>query len=157
MKDLLKDKRVLIVGVVVLLLVVVGAFFVLNRNAVTPDQNTSVLPTQIPIPSISAESIGLSLEAGAGGRTVIATVENTQGIAAIEYELSYLSKGDIPRGALGTFDLTRKPARKEITLGTCSDTCHYDTEVSDLKLLLKITKDDGKVYQAQASLESVSE
>ena len=31
------------------------------------------------------------------------TVENTDGISAIEYELSWVAKGDLPRGAVGAF------------------------------------------------------
>jgi len=115
------------------------------------------LPTQIPVPTITAESIGLTLKAGFGGKTVIVTLSNTEGISSIDYELSYLSKGDIPRGALGQLDLTKKPVKKEITLGTCSDTCHYDEDVSNIKIVLKITKDDGKVYQSEKTLESVVE
>ena len=37
----------------------------------------------------------------------IVTVENVEGISAIEYELSYLSKDDVPRGAPGQLDLNK--------------------------------------------------
>ncbi|HYM65342.1 MAG TPA: hypothetical protein VES68_02565, partial [Candidatus Sulfotelmatobacter sp.] len=110
-----------------------------------------------PVPTITAESIGLTLKAGAGGKTVIASVSNIEGITAIDYELSYTSKGNIPRGAIGQFDLTKKPVSKEITLGTCSDVCHYDQDVTNIKIVLKVTKDDGKVYQAESKLSSVSQ
>jgi len=157
-KNLLKNRKVIIAVGIVLLALILGIFLFLSRNFSNQDnQNTSVLPTQIPVPTIIADSIGLTLKAGFGGKTVIVTLSNTEGISSIDYELSYLSKGDIPRGALGQLDLTKKPVKKEITLGTCSDTCHYDEDVSNIKIVLKITKDDGKVYQSEKTLESVVE
>ena len=160
MNKYLKDKRILIAGVVVLVLIilVVGFFLVFNKSSQTQTpQGVNAIPTQIPIPTITANSIGLTLKAGTAGKTVIATVTNTNGITAIDYELSYTSQGNIPRGAIGQFDLTKKPVSKEITLGTCSDVCHYDQGVSNIKIVLKVTKTDGNVYQAQASLASVAQ
>lgn len=160
MNKLLKNKNAVIaIGVAVIALVLLGAFLFLFNKPSTQNQNqdTSVLPTQIPIPTITAESIGLTLKIGVPGKTVIAAVVNTTGITALEYELSYTSKGNIPRGAIGQFDLTKKTVSKEITLGTCSDVCHYDQDATNIKIILKITKDDGKVYQSESSLSSVSQ
>jgi len=33
--------------------------------------------------------------------------------------------------------------------GTCSDVCHYDSGVTDIDLIVKITKTDGKIYQVE--------
>lgn len=158
-KDLLKNRNVLIVGTVALVLIIlVVGFLVFNKFSQTQNtQGVNSIPTQIPIPTITADSIGLTLKAGVSGKTVIASVTNTNGISAIDYELSYTSQGNIPRGAIGQFDLTKKPVSKEITLGTCSDVCHYDQGVSNIKIVLKVTKTDGKVYQAQASLASIGQ
>lgn len=157
MKDLLKDKRLVLISGVVLVLAVLGLGFFLLSNRTTDGQNTDTVPTEIPIPTITAEEIDLTLEAGPLGRTVIVTVGNPEGITAIEYELSYTSEGDVPRGAIGQIDVNKKPVRAEITLGTCSDTCHYDKGVANIKLILKITKEDGNVYQAEATLDSLEE
>jgi hypothetical protein len=157
-KELLKNRKVVVAtGIVVLLLLFLGFIFLNGRNVNNQNQNANVLPTQIPIPTITADSIGLTLKMGTGGKTVIVALANTQGITAIEYELSYSSKGDIPRGAIGQLDLTKKPVKKEITLGTCSDTCHYDEGVTNIKIVLKITKDDGNVYQSEKTLENTVE
>lgn len=159
MKELLKDKRIVIAGAVVLVLIVLGALFflLLGKSSNQVNQNANAVPTEIPIPTISAKSIGLTLALGRAGQTVIVTVDNPEGITAIEYELSYISEGDLPRGAIGELDVTKKPVRKEITLGTCSDVCHYDKNVTDIKIILKVTKEDGKVYQAEQPLESIGE
>lgn len=157
MKDLFKNKKfVLAAGIVVLLVIFLGFFLLSNKSSNNQNtQDTSVLPTQIPVPTITADSLGLTLKAGFGGKTVIVALANATGISGVEYELSYTSKGDIPRGAIGQLDLTKKPISKEITLGTCSDKCHYDEGVSNIKIVLKITKDDGKVYQAEQTLASL--
>lgn len=157
-KELLKNRKVIIAAGVVILALILGIFLFLSRNfSNQANQDTSVLPTQIPVPTITADSIGLTLESGVLGKTVIVTVANTEGVTAIEYELSYTSEGDIPRGAIGQLELNKKPVKKEITLGTCSDTCHYDENVSNIKVVLKITKTDGKVYQAETTLSSPEE
>ncbi len=154
--DLLKNRKFQIAGIAAVALVVLLSAFVFFRNAnqVGQNVNTNILPTEIPIPTILPEELGLTLEAGPKGQTVIVSVANTQGISVIEYELSYLS-GDLPRGAIGQIDVTKSPATKEVTLGTCSDVCHYDEDVSDIKVILKVTKDDGSVFQSTATLDSV--
>ena len=160
MNNLLKNKVVLIAGGAIILLVLVGGLFLLsskNKASNQDAQNSNILPTQVLIPTITADSIGLTLKAGASGKTVIVAVSQTSGISGIDYELSYISKGNIPRGAIGQFDLTKKPVSKEITLGTCSDVCHYDQEVTNIKIVLKVTKEDGKVYQAEKTLSFVSQ
>lgn len=155
-KDLLKNRQFQIVVGIAVLILVFG--FLMFKNITSNTQqsvNNNVLPTEVPIPTITADQLGLMLEAGPAKKTIIVTVTNTDGISEIAYELSYISKGDIPRGAIGQMDLTRTPSVKEVTLGTCSDTCHYDTEVSDIKIILKITKDDGSVFQSEATLDSL--
>lgn len=155
--NLLKNQKFQLVGIAVIAIVVLLAGFLFLKNVKTSDQrvNTNILPTEIPIPSISAEELGLTIESGVGGKTVFVTVANTDGISSIEYELSYLSEGNVPRGAIGQIDLKKTPASKDITLGTCSDVCHYDKNVSDIKVVLKITKDDGSVFQSTATLDSI--
>lgn len=155
-KDLLKNKKFLVVAVaLVLLVLVVGFVMFKNSSSSNVQVNGNILPSEAPVPTISASELGLILEAGPAGKSVILTVAKTDGISAIEYELSYISKGDIPRGAIGQMDLKKTPAVKDITLGTCSDVCHYDTEVKDIKILLKITKTGGSVFQSEATLDSL--
>ena len=154
--DLLKNRKFQIAGIAVIALVVLLAAFVTlkNTNQFSQKINTNILPTEIPIPTILPDEIGLTLAAGEEGKTVIVTVANTNGISAIEYELQYLAQGSLPRGAIGQIGLDNLPARKEITLGTCSDVCHYDEDVSNIKLILKVTKTDGTVAQVEKSLGS---
>ena len=154
MNNLLKNKPLLIISGVILIVVVFGGLIFFRGSQGQNGANSDVFPTEIPIPTIAPEELGVSLTEGKPGKTVILTVRNTQGISAIDYELSYTAKDDIPRGAIGSLDLKKKPATKEITLGTCSDVCHYDEDVKDVKILLKVTKEDGNIYSSTAFLET---
>jgi hypothetical protein len=160
MNKFLKNKNAVIfagVGVLVVVLLIVAAL-VFNKPSNQANQNANVYPTQAVIPTIKPEEIGLVLKWGVEGKTVITSVSKTEGISSIEYELSYKSKGDIPRGAFGKFDLKQTTPKNEIDLGTCSSgVCKYDVGITDVKIVLKITKNDGKVYQSQASLAPTAE
>lgn len=151
----MQNQKLILIGgaVLVVVLAVVGYFVFVKKPA-----ETTVVETQSSeeiVNTISAKDIGLTLTAGADGKRVIMEVTETADITSVDYELSYTSKGDIDRGALGHVDIKvkGKPITQEMVLGTCSDVCHYDLEVSNIKLIVKVTKDDGKVYQAEASLE----
>lgn len=165
MKRLLKNKFVLITAVVLVLVVIVGSVFLFfpKSSQNQTDQSVAALPTQVPIPTIAPDSIGLTLKNGVPGETVIATVAKIDGIKSIDFEFYYNAQNPtdstarIPREVLGSFNLSKIPVTTEIKLGTCSDVCHYDKDVTDIKIVLKITRSDDKVYQSQATLASVSE
>src|SRR3989344_5587696 len=147
----MKNKNLIVIGVIVILVIVGGGYFFLSsKDESEPIDAQPELVDEI-IETISAEELGLTIKAGTGNRTVIMEVANLDGISALDYELSYTAKGDLPRGVVGNIEVTSKDKtiRKEITLGTCSDVCHYDEDVSDIKLILKVTKEDGKVYHAE--------
>lgn len=137
------------------LVVLVGAGVLILSSNKKAEPVVEQAPLEEQISMIKPEDIGLVLTATTGNRTVILEVKNTKGLAGLDYELSYISKGDIPRGIIGHINIPEegKAVRQEITLGTCSDVCHYDEDVSDIKLILKITKTDGTASQTEKSLE----
>lgn len=151
----MKNKRTLIIAITAVVVVLVGV----SVYALSFQRQASQIPEQpgtaIEIaPTISPQELGLSLEMGADGNRVIMRIENTKDITGVDYELSYLAKDDIPRGAIGHADVkkTGEAINQEIVLGTCSDVCHYDSDVKDIKLVVKITKSDGKIYQSEIVL-----
>jgi len=139
------------------LLILVGAgYFILssNKNPIQTQEQPPEAPKEETILTLSPEDIGLTLTAIENNRKVLMEIANTSGLLSVEYELSYKSKGDIPRGVIGTLDVkSNKPIKHEIVLGTCSDVCHYDQDVSNIKLILKVTKSDNRVYQSEKTLE----
>ena len=145
----MKNKNLIIVVVIVLILLVGGGIFLATKKspklAVPTQQSEEIL-------TLSPSDIGLSLTMGNDGKRVVMEIVKTEGLTSIEYQLSYNSKGDIPRGVIGTADVKGSFVKKEIILGTCSDICHYDQDVSNIKVILKVTKTDGKIYKVEKSL-----
>lgn len=145
------NKKLLLIGAVIVGLLIGGIFLLNNKSE---DETPITAIEEESIPTISAEEIGLTLKPGKDSQRVIMGVTKTQGIELLDYELSYTAKGDLPRGALGRVEVTSgKSVSKELYLGTCSDVCHPDTGVKDIKIVVKVTKTDGKVYQAEATTE----
>lgn len=141
----------ILIAFLVLVLIAGGVYLLLNKNT------AKQLPVTVQeaIPALDPQEIGLTLEMGKDGQRVIMKIEKTEDLETVEYQLSYNSKGDIPRGAIGQV-MVKVPGQaisQEITLGTCSDVCHYDEGVTNIKLVVKVTKTDGKVYQVEKSLE----
>ncbi|MCL5435182.1 MAG: hypothetical protein M1405_02230 [Patescibacteria group bacterium] len=155
-----KNRNLSIAAVVVIVLIILaGVFFVVKSSNNSANQQTSQAPeaTEQPVFKIAPEDLGITLTAGPGNKTVILKVAKTEDITALDYELSYMATvngAQVARGAIGHIDIKNKgtPVKQEITLGTCSDTCHYDAGVSNIKLTLKINRTDGKTYQADLTL-----
>ncbi|MBF8250330.1 MAG: hypothetical protein HW400_931 [Candidatus Levybacteria bacterium] len=148
----MKNKKVIVISVVGVIILAIGGFLVLyNKKAPAP---VVQVPVEEKVTIIKPEEIGLSLTASSDNHKVILEVANTKDISGLDYELSYTSKGDIPRGVIGHIDIkvADKTVTQEIILGTCSDVCHYDQDVSNIKLILKVTKTDGATSQVEKSL-----
>lgn len=151
------NKNLLLIGgVVIVLLILVGGYFVMssksNKKAV---QTEDVLPSEEAIPTVDS-SVMVDLKATTGNKEVILTIKNPpKDTESIEYELSYLSKGTLPKGVIGTINL-EKPGdiERKITLGTCSSgTCVYDTGVESVKVSLKFNSPSGsKAFEKEYKL-----
>lgn len=141
----------MVVGLVVL--VGLGVLLLFSKKPAPEKRNET--PQEEKVTMIKPEDIGLSLSSSADKKKVILEVANTKGITDLDYELSYTSKGNIPRGVIGHIAISQagKSVRQEIILGTCSDVCHYDQDVSNIKLILKVGKTDGTTSQVEKILE----
>lgn len=152
------NNKNLIIGLAVLGLVAVGigSYFLFVKK--TASQQEAIVPQfgeENQVMTLMPQDIGLTLAASADKTRVIMTVTNTTDITSLDYELAYTSAGGIPRGVLGNIDATKikgATLKKEMLLGTCSDVCHYDQGVTSVKLTLKVTKTDGKIYSVDQSL-----
>lgn len=147
---LVKNNKLLLIGGVVLIVLLVGGLVLFSNKSAT--SSTAPTATQESVPTISADSIGLTLKPGSDSHRVVMDVSKTSDIQALDYELSYIAKGNIPRGALGHIDVkSGQKVHQEMYLGTCSDVCHPDSGVTGIKIIVKVTKTDGKIYQSEAS------
>jgi len=156
-----KNKSV-IIALIVVTIVIVGAIAFIALNKKTPAQ-VEQAPSEDQVTTIKPEDIGLSLVESSNNQKVTLEVANTKNISSLDYELSYTAKvlvsgvlQDVPRGAIGTINIkqTGKPVSQDITLGTCSDVCHYDQDISGIKVVLKVTKIDGSIAQVEKNLDS---
>ncbi len=156
----MEQKKIFIIGGVVcgIVLVIVGYFVFGKKQPSAPvEQIAQAEEEQVVIATIAPVDLGLTFTARSDSRAVKFAIANLAGIQSIDYEVSYLAKGDIPRGAIGHVEV--KPSEKSVStnyidLGTCSSgKCKYDEGVTSVKLLLKIVKDDGKTYSTETFLD----
>lgn len=154
----MQNKKVIIVILVVALIFLVGGgFFALSskKEAAKPIVSEQQQPVEEKVNTLTPHDIGLTLTATPDNKKVSMQIAKVEDISSLDYELSYTAKGNIPRGVIGHIDnkTKGKPIKQEIVLGTCSDVCHYDQEVSGIKVIVKVTKLDNKVYSVEKSLE----
>jgi|SRR5579885_2223306 len=163
----MKNKNVVIIlAVVVILIVLGGGYFLFAKKSNTTSQNTQPQDMDV-VQTLSPDAIGLSLTASPDKKKVKFTVAKLAGIKSIEYQLTYEAdatqeeknegaEGQVQRGITGDAKINSGDSSYEspwLDLGTCSSgTCRYDTGVTSVDLILKVTKSDGKVYQVEKKL-----
>lgn len=153
------SKKIIIILVILILLSLVGGgyyFFAAEQES----KPKIVEPPQVQeevIPTANPEDLGFKLTARSDKKAVKFEVLNIKDILSVDYELSYLAQGNIPRGAIGHVEVKPddvKISTSYIDLGSCSSgKCKYDEGVTSVKMILKINKKDGKVYSSEKSLE----
>lgn len=162
----MKDKKTLLIaGVIALLILIGGSFFVLSNRSGEPEDN--VRTNRREIPKIDPEELGLEIVPSADKRFVTFTMSKLDDIKALEWEFTYDADnpepgegGDdrITQGFGGEAEIASgedsfESERRE--LGTCSTggKCRFDTGIETINLIVKITKNDGKVYQSETSTD----
>lgn len=160
----MKNKKlVIILGAAVLIVVLfgIGYYFLSSQNSAS--QNTSAVPPEIQeqvIPTILPSDLGLKLMLRSDKKALKFEITNIDGIESLDYQIAYLKEingEEVPEGLIG--EIKVKPFDKKIAIdyrefGTCSSgVCRYDKVVSPIKVTLKIVKTDGKVLQAEDSIE----
>ncbi|OGH16775.1 MAG: hypothetical protein A3C30_00330 [Candidatus Levybacteria bacterium RIFCSPHIGHO2_02_FULL_40_18] len=144
-------KNALIVGLIVVVVLGIGGFFVWNQF-----QSQTLTPKgeeQQNVKQMSPEDIGLELTLRSDGKAVIVKATKVEGIKSFEYELTYDAQvtedgesATVPRGAVGELTIRGGIAQAEVDLGTCSaNVCKYDKVVSDVKVVIKVNFENGEI------------
>ncbi len=141
-----KNKNMLIVAVVLILLAGVGYMVTQGRggDSANEEANEDILPDVEVLPTV-ADTVKVDITSDAKKQEASLTVSGVpEGTESIEYELSYEATVDgekVPKGVIGTIEFDGKePVKRQITLGTCSSgTCKYDKGITSVKALLKFT------------------
>lgn len=149
-------KKIIPVAVIIViaLVAVIGI-----KNINKPKNNESDNASETPAPnskSIDTLSENLkpkvTIKTRTDGRALTVTFSNLKNFDTLQYELSYLTKNDIPQGVIGTpISLNGQDSvEKELLLGTCSGTvtlkCRYDEEVHQVSLAVRYSDKNGDVY-----------
>lgn len=156
------NKAVIIVILVGLLLVGGVLYFLSSGKKTAPVQPKPQIAQEEVIPTIAPSDIGLEFKASPDKRYVKFIIAKAEGIDAIEYDISYNAiseEGTVVNQGL-TGELSQDDAQNGTIeteyreLGTCSTggKCRFDKGVKEVKLTLKITKTDGKVFMAEKDL-----
>lgn len=170
---MLKDKKVLI-GIVIAVIIVLGAAYMLFGKK----SNSSLEPTpeaqDQTVQSLSPEDIGLKMEAGSDASCLVTKknnqvkfiVEKASDIKNVVGDISY--EADVPASekveggndrVVQSLEVEKEAKNGKIDsgfklMGTCSkNVCRCDTGVKSIDLILKITKTDGKIYEAKDTLK----
>jgi hypothetical protein len=156
MKDnLIKNKKMLVILVIVSMLIIGGVILKVKRSRQTTQEESvkkeEVLPKSEVVPTVdSSVSVNLTSK---DKKEAILTIENIPNSTLnIEYELSYLASGNLPKGVVGTIEVgSKESVERKITLGTCSSgSCVYDQGVTSIKVNLKFNGDYGsKLFERE--------
>ena len=145
-----KDKNMLIIIGVIVIIILVGLFITKGRGGQSKDADSreSVLPDVELLPTVDS-SVTVSLSADKLKQDATLEISNIpNGTELIEYELSYDASVEgerVPTGVIGTIEFDGEdPVVRKITLGTCSSgVCKYDKGVNEVRVTLKFEGDYG--------------
>lgn len=150
MKKLLLITAILSAVIIILILAVKSLFS-------GKEEERGVIPTPtIVLPTVS-DSVKVNLTPLSSNKAVKLKIKGlTSDMKSIEYELTYITGGGLPRGVLGKINLKgeKEITRDDIVLGTCSSgKCAYDTGVTSVNLSLKFNTATGaSIFQKTYSL-----
>lgn len=159
LENLTKNKTVLVAVIGILLLAVVGGYFLFaNKGGAPVEEEDGIVEEEFE--SLSPDEIGLEMVASSDNTEVRFVINKPEGFNNVEYELSYEANdranpgNRVTRGVAGEDEMSGDVYESEdLFLGTCSSgTCIPDTGVEQVDLLLILTKTDGKKYQVKDSL-----
>ena len=150
---LLKNKKLIAAVAAFLVLTVLGGVFFLSRRDDSAPSPSDDITTGSDLPVLSPEDIGMEVTVRKDGKALMFELTKADDIELVEYTIEYEKEIDgetVPEGIFGLMEIG-KDGRTDTDyrdFGTCSaGKCRYDNVISDVKIVLKVTKKDGKEYQ----------
>jgi hypothetical protein len=153
----MKNKNKIVISVVFVLALLLVVVFVLSRkgNDDTDTERGGTLPQGVKVLPIDA-SVKVSVSKTDDGKNVILSIKNVPDhYETIEYEFSYDTVDQIPRGVLGSIEVDSSNIEEEIPLGSCStNVCTYDEGVEKVRVALKFESPKGnRVFDKEFNLK----
>ena len=165
---MLKNKTTLItIGVILIIILLIGGVLLFKNKAASKQSEPTQFRSDV-VEELSSSQIGLKIEASPDKKKIRFTIGKLAGIKSASYELTYEAdpstqeKADgaeerVQRGVVGEAKFhsgDSKYSSPWLDLGSCSKSvCKYDVGIKSVNLVLKITKDNGKIYQTEGNLE----
>lgn len=155
----LKQKKILLVGIVALILIILfGGVLLLSSKKASVDNSTETTGIDQSVQTLSTKDFGLKVTLRPDKKALMFEITKPKGIKHIEYQITYTKELDgeqVPEGIFGEMNIAKDGITKTDyrEFGTCSSgVCRYDKVVSDAKIVFKIDKDDGKSYSAEENV-----
>ncbi|KKQ34421.1 MAG: hypothetical protein US51_C0040G0002 [Microgenomates group bacterium GW2011_GWA2_37_6] len=150
-----KNKKVLAAVAVFLILAVLGGalFLTRSKNASPVSPTESIVDSELP--TLDPSDIGMVVTLRPDGKALMFEIAKADDIQTIEYTIEYEKEIEgerVPEGIFGLMNIGQDGITKTDyrEFGTCSSgRCRYDNVVSDITIILKVTKKDGKEYQVE--------
>ncbi len=162
----MNSQKKVIIGVVVAVLIGVGAWFVSNANNAKKSQTESVLENEPTIAPVDSSVVVKLMESTKKGEVEVRVSNAPEGTKKADMELTYnrekrpedeTDSDVIPDGVLAGCDFKngqRSCEKTGITLGTCSSgVCRYHTVVGPIKLSVVFSGSYGeRIFEKEFSL-----
>jgi hypothetical protein len=152
--EIIRNKKILgIVGVFVVLAILGGVFLLKSNNAQEAPSDDILSGSDLP--TLSPEDIGMEVTVRQDKKALMFELTKADDIKRVEYTIEYekeIEGETVPEGIFGEMNIADDGITKTDyrEFGTCSaGRCRYDDVVSDIKIVLKVTKKDGKDYQVE--------
>lgn len=166
-----------LVGMIIILVILIiggGFFFLYVRNNVAQSANdtsssSSGQSQEQTVGTMQPSDIGLQMVLRSDNQAIKFTADKLDGIKTLEWNFTY--QADIPLqdqsadnagskvtqefGSDSPVNVEGKSSYDSVfrELGTCSSGhCRYDTGITSVQLVMKVTKVDGSVYQISDSI-----
>jgi hypothetical protein len=158
----MKDKKGLIVGLIIIALIVGSVIYLLSKNKAKDKANTdqnqsSSQASQKPVKKITGkanitpvnENPYVKLNPLRDGHNMEVIVESTKKSSTeAEYELEYQA-GSLLQGAFGILDLSSLPSKEKIFFGSCSSggRCTHHKDIKGGNLAIKLNGDKVMTFK----------
>lgn len=155
--EYIRNKKLLAAVAVFLVLVLLGGIFFITRNQNISSKDADIRDgiSDSSLPSLDPSDIGMVVTLRPDGKALMFEIKKASDIQGIEYTIEYEKEIEgerVPEGIFGLMNIAEDGITKTDyrEFGTCSSgRCRYDDVVSDITIILKVTKKDGKEYQVE--------
>jgi len=150
----LRNRKLIAAVAVFLVLIVLGGVFFLTKNKTSPLPEDKITEDS-GLPKLTPEDIGMVVTVRADGKALMFKLTKASDIERVEYTIEYekeIEGETVPEGIFGEMNIGQdgRTDTDYREFGTCSSgVCRYDDVVSDVTIMLKVTKKDGKDYEVK--------